>query len=171
MLRPSRATLLLSCIAMVSTGPARLEAQATPTVSRDTTTVRSYDGRTMPAEVIRLGVRQRRSDPEPTVTLAALRIASTAPRPVPPIVFLMGGPGIPGSVMAPVPPDFTLFQRLRELADVVIVDQREIGLSTPRLDCPVDDQPPADLFLHRATILRACATGSPPAACPSTTTS
>jgi pimeloyl-ACP methyl ester carboxylesterase len=61
-------------------------------------------------------------------------------------VFLMGGPGIPGSAMVPVPPYFTLFQRLRELADVVVVDQRGLGRSEPVIDCPVDEAPPEDLF-------------------------
>ena len=153
MLQPAKA-LLLACFAISLTGPLTLAAQSVPTVSRDTTTVRSYDGRSMPAEVVRLRVPERRTDPERTITVAALRIPSIASHPAPPIVFLMGGPGIPGTVMAPIPPYFTLFQRLRELADVVIVDQRGIGLSTPQLDCGVDDELPPDLFVRRATIVR-----------------
>lgn len=99
----------------------------------------------MPAEVIRITVPERRLRPGRTITVAALRIPTTAERPGRPVVFLMGGPGIPRSAMALVPSYFTLFQRLRELADVVIVDQRSLGRSEPAIDCPVDKAPPADL--------------------------
>jgi pimeloyl-ACP methyl ester carboxylesterase len=51
-------------------------------------------------------------------------------------VFLMGGPGIPGSVLAPIPPYFDLFDRLSEKADVVVLDQRGLGESVPKVDCP-----------------------------------
>lgn len=121
---------------------------------RQDTTVRSYDGRTMPAQIIRISVPERRLRPGRTITVAALRIPTTAERPGRPIVFLMGGPGIPGSAMALVPPYFTLFQRLRELADVVIVDQRSLGRSEPAIDCPVDKAPPTDLFLRRERIVQ-----------------
>ena len=89
-------------------------AQAMPTFRSESTTVRSYDGRTMPAEFVSITVPERRAQPGRTVTVAALRLSTTADDPGRPVVFLMGGPGIPGSVMARVPPYFTLFQRLRE---------------------------------------------------------
>lgn len=126
---------------------ADVAAQSALPATREDTTVRSYDGRTMPAEVIRITVPERRSRPGRTITVAALRIGTTADQPGRPIVFLMGGPGIPGTAMAPIPPYFTLFQRLRELADVVIVDQRGVGRSKPVVDCPVDEAPLTDLFL------------------------
>ena len=128
-------------------------AQSAFLASREETTVRSYDGRTMPAEIIRIIVPERRADSARTITLAALRILTTAERPGRPIVFLMGGPGIPGSVMAPVPPYFTLFERLRELADVVVVDQRGLGRSGPLIDCPVDEAPATDVFVRRERIV------------------
>jgi pimeloyl-ACP methyl ester carboxylesterase len=74
-------------------------------------------------------------------------VRSTAAHPGNPIVFLMGGPGIPGTVMAPIPPYFTLFERLRALGDVIIVDQRGIGGSEPALDCPFDGTLPIDAFV------------------------
>ena len=61
-------------------------------------------------------------------------------------MFLMGGPGIPGTAMASIPPYFTLFQSLRESAEVIIVDQRGIGHSAPALDCPFDGTLPVDAF-------------------------
>ena len=58
----------------------------------------------MPAELLRLTVPVRRAHPSRTVIIGALRLATTATQPGSPIVFLMGGPGIPGTVMAPIPP-------------------------------------------------------------------
>lgn len=49
--------------------------------------------------------------------------------------------------MARVPPYFTWFQRLRDLADVIIVDQRGLGRSAPVLDCPFAASLPDSLFL------------------------
>jgi pimeloyl-ACP methyl ester carboxylesterase len=115
-------------------------------VARETTTVRSYDGRTMSGELIRIPVPERRPASR-TITLTALRLPATAERPGNPIVFLMGGPGIPGTAMPPIPPYFTLFDRLRSIADVIIVDQRGLGRSMPGLDCPMGRTLPDSLFL------------------------
>ena len=146
--------LLLACAAISIVPPADVAAQSASRASREETTVRSFDGRTMPAEIVRITVPERRANPGRTITAAALRIPSTAERPGRPIVFLMGGPGVPGSVMAPIPPYFTLFQSLREVADVIILDQRGLGRSEPAIDCPVDGALPADLFLRRERIVQ-----------------
>jgi pimeloyl-ACP methyl ester carboxylesterase len=108
----------------------------------------------MPAELIRVTVPENRAKVTHTISVAALRIPSTAGQPGRPIVFLMGGPGIPGTVMAPIPPYFTLFQRLREVADVIILDQRGVGRSEPVIDCPVTDTLPLDFLLRRDRIVR-----------------
>lgn len=111
----------------------------------------------MPAELLRLTVPERRSQPGRTLTLAALRLATTAEHPGDPIVFLMGGPGIPGSAMARVPPYFTLFERLRGISNVIIVDQRGIGRSEPVLECPppTDATLPADGLLNTGLLVSA----------------
>jgi pimeloyl-ACP methyl ester carboxylesterase len=127
--------------------------QSAPSVVRESTTVRSFDGRTMPATIVRVPVPERRIGGGRTISISAIHVRSTAARPGRPIVFLMGGPGIPGSVMAPIPPYFSLFDRLRTLADVVIVDQRGIGRSDPVLDCPFGDTLPRDVFERRDRIV------------------
>jgi pimeloyl-ACP methyl ester carboxylesterase len=129
-----------------------LSAQARSSAPREDTTFRSYDGRTMTAHVVRIAVPERRANPVRTIGVVAVRIPTTAERPGRPIVFLMGGPGIPATAMATVPPYFTLFERLREQADVILVDQRGIGMSEPSIDCPVNESPPADLFLRRERV-------------------
>jgi len=69
----------------------------------------------------------------------------------------MGGPGIPGSVMAPIPPYFTLFDSLRSVADVLVLDQRGIGLSAPVLSCPPDSALPLDVFTSRRHLVEVLA--------------
>ncbi len=127
--------------------PVAAHTQSSSTPRTKAITATSYDGRSMPAEAVRITVPERRSHPGRSITLAAIRIPTTAAHPGNPIVFLMGGPGIPGSVMLPIPPYFTLFQRLREEGDVIILDQRGIGKSEPVLDCPSQAKPPDSLFL------------------------
>src|SRR5262245_31641345 len=116
-------------------------------VRSESTQVRSYDGRVMPGELLRMTVAECRAQPGATVTVAALLLPTTAEPPGNPAAFRMGGPGIPGTAMAPVPPYFTLFQRLRGLGDVLILDQRGIGRSEPNLDCPLRGPLPPDVFV------------------------
>ena len=149
-----RSTLpaIVAATMLVALLPARSQAQSSRLVRSDTT-VRSFDGREMKGEVLRLTVPERHQRPARTLTLGALRFRSTAAKPGRPIVFLMGGPGIPGSVMAPIPPYFSLFQKLRDLSDVIIVDQRGIGLSTPHIDCPSSGTLPTNAFTDTAQLI------------------
>ena len=127
-------------------------AQAPSLIRRDTA-IRSFDGREIRGEVLELTVPERHARPLNKLRLGALRFPATTATPGNPIVFLMGGPGIPGSVMTPIPPYFTLFQKLRELGDVIIVDQRGIGLSTPHLDCNPKGPLPANAFVNTARLV------------------
>lgn len=124
-------------------------------MAAEPTTIRSFDGRTMAGEVIPFTLPQRRAGSGANLVISALRLPSTAANPGNPIVFLMGGPGIPGSAMVPIPPYFSLFQRLRENADVIVVDQRGIGNSVPVLDCPITTALPEDLFENTARLVSA----------------
>jgi len=81
----------------------------------------------------RVAVPLDRADPAAgTVELQLAIVASTSPDPGAPILYLEGGPG--GSAVATVPFWWTT-SRLREHADVIVVDQRGSGFSTPSLDC------------------------------------
>ena len=143
---------ILAAMAVLGSAPVLASAQ-TKTLIRSDTTIRSFDGREMKGEVLRLTVPERHQRPARTLTLGALRFPTTAAKPGRPVVFLMGGPGIPGSVMAPIPPYFTLFQRLRELGDVIIVDQRGIGLSAPHIECPSSAALPMSAFADTAQLI------------------
>lgn len=107
---------------------------------------RTYAGREVPAELGRLWVRENRGgQSRRLIQLAFVRLKSTAAIPGPPIVFLAGGPGAPGIGMGRVPVYFALFDKLREVSDVILLDQRGLGMSSPSLDCPPTPVP-ADAF-------------------------
>jgi pimeloyl-ACP methyl ester carboxylesterase len=115
---------------------------------------RTFDGKQVPAELGKLWVRENRNGPSTRlIQLAFVRLKSTAERPGSPIVFLAGGPGAPGIGMGRVPVYFRLFQQLRAVADVILLDQRGLGMSSSALDCPATPVP-ADVFASEAKWLR-----------------
>lgn len=118
-------------------------------------TFRTYDGREHPAELGRLSVREDRTRKSSRlIQLSFVRLRSTASQPSAPIVFLAGGPGIPGIGLGQVPVYFSLFERLRELSDVILLDQRGTGMSLPNLQCPPPTFPP-DVFENTGKLLPA----------------
>ncbi|MES2321580.1 MAG: alpha/beta fold hydrolase [Pseudomonadota bacterium] len=68
------------------------------------------------------------------MTLRFVRFKSTAAEPGAPIVYLAGGPGGSG-IQAARGERFPLFMKLREVADVIVVDQRGTGESGSPPDC------------------------------------
>lgn len=92
------------------------------------------------AEFGRLRVPENRRQPNSRlIEIAFVRFKSTAPNPGSPIIYLAGGPGGSGIATARGT-RFPLFMALREVADVIALDQRGIGQSEPNLYCldPVD---------------------------------
>jgi pimeloyl-ACP methyl ester carboxylesterase len=158
-----RATVVgvVACLVVAGAGRAR----PAPPLSFEPYVIRGFDGVERPAELGRLKVpaRHAQADGE-VIEVAVVRLGTTATSPADPIVFLMGGPGIPASVMARVPVYAQLFDRLRAVADVVLVDQRGTGLSRPLLDCPLREAPlgpgaferQATLFAEMRTELSGC---------------
>jgi pimeloyl-ACP methyl ester carboxylesterase len=70
----------------------------------------------------------RQSKNGKTLKLGFVRLPSTAANPGNPIVYLSGGPG--GSATGTAQgPRFPLFVKMREVADVILFDQRGTGLS------------------------------------------
>lgn len=106
--------------------------------------LRAFDGRDASAELMIIPVRENRSAPESRfVRIGVVRLPTTdlRQRGKPPIVFLSGGPGIPATTLARVPVYFDLFTKLRQLGDVLLIDQRGTGMSIPNLNCPAVDLP------------------------------
>lgn len=115
------------------------------------------DGQRVAAEFGRLQVPENRHDPgSALIELAFVRLAGTGGQPGPPLVFLAGGPGGSGIESARLPHRFPWFMALRQAGDVILLDQRGVGLSNPRLDTPVRWEWPLDRPIDRASYLDAC---------------
>jgi len=106
------------------------------------------------AEFGRLQVPENRSNPKSRlIELAFVRFKSTAERPGPPIIYLAGGPGGSG-IAAARGSRFPLFMAMREIGDVIALDQRGVGQSKPNLICldainyPIDQAPSRELALE-----------------------
>jgi len=107
------------------------------TISFEPYSLKTFGQQEHPAELGKLWVAENRSKNNGRlIQLAFVRLKTTAANPQPPIVFLAGGPGVPGTGIGRVPVYFHLFARLQEVADVILLDQRGTGLSTPNLQCP-----------------------------------
>jgi pimeloyl-ACP methyl ester carboxylesterase len=129
----------------------------TPRTNSEPHQFQSYDGRSVAAELGRLVVPADRDEPNTrSVTLAYVRLPATSAMPGAPIVFLAGGPGIPGGAIGRVPPYASLFLRLRECADVILLDQRGTGQSEPGLQC-ASARLPVDAFAAPAALADALA--------------
>lgn len=100
------------------------------------------------AERGRLRVPENRSaEDSRTLTLAFVRLRSTAEEPGPPLFYLPGGPGnaaVPGAEL-PIWPPFL------ELGDVVLLDPRGVGESEPDLVWSSDEILPELFFTDRET--------------------
>jgi pimeloyl-ACP methyl ester carboxylesterase len=96
--------------------------------------------------------------------LAVVRLRSTSPTPAAPIVYLAGGPGASGIAAARSGLYLELFNKLRAVADVILLDQRGTGSSTPRPVCTPGGPIPTDVFTTESRAaqlysqhIRACA--------------
>ena len=92
-------------------------------------------GENIQAEMGTLGVpaRHARSNTA-TTTLHFVRLPATGDQPGTPIVYLAGGPGSSG-IDAGRGDRWRLFESLRRQGDVILLDQRGVGLSSPPPAC------------------------------------
>src|SRR5437667_8117517 len=82
------------------------------------------------AEIGRLLVPERRSNPDSRlIELAFVRVKSTAQQPGPPLVYLAGGPGLSGIDDLRSEKLYPWFTALRQVGDVIALDQRGTGLA------------------------------------------
>ena len=134
--------------------PTRASATAPPDSSRlvfAPYAVKGLDGVDRPAELGRLTVPEQHAHPAgKQIAIVFLRFRSPSTSPGPPIVFLPGGPGYPGTLLARTPPYLELFEKLRAGSDVIVLDQRGSGLSDPTLQCAVRGSLPPDAFESEA---------------------
>ena len=147
------------CFAQESSSPPRPEIQeytVDPQLRFQPVALQPQDGsKAVAAELGRLTVLENRSRPGgATIELAFVRLKSTAARPGPPVIWLAGGPGGSGIEDARGPL-LALLRDVAEFADVIALDQRGMGLSRPRLDCPGRLDLPLDKPMDAGLVLAA----------------
>lgn len=90
-------------------------------------------------------VKENRTDANSNlIELFFDRFKTDAQHPLPPILFLAGGPGSSGSAIGRTE-YFFLFKELSKFADVVLLDQRGTGNSIPNLHCRNSLDIPTDI--------------------------
>jgi pimeloyl-ACP methyl ester carboxylesterase len=113
-------------------------------------------GQMFDGEFGHLIVRENRRNPKSNlIELVFVRLKSTAAKPGFPVVYLDGGPGGSAIGLARVPEYFQAFQELREVGDVILLDQRGVGRSKPNLTRAFAESLPTDVFADREVALRA----------------
>ena len=144
MLILSRAALLaLAGLALAAETPSHFAGE----LSLEPFPFQTFDGAIHRAELGRLWVRENRDGPsDRLIQIAFVFLPSTAAKPRSPVVFLSGGPGVPGIVIGRVPAYHRLFDKLRTLSDVILLDQRGVGMSSPNTACPEGAPPPSAAF-------------------------
>jgi pimeloyl-ACP methyl ester carboxylesterase len=107
------------------------------------------------ADLGRLTVLENRSRPDgASIELAFVRFRAKSSRPGTPVVWLAGGPGGSGTndSEGPILP---LFESIAEYSDVIALDQRGMGRSRPRLECPGRFDLPLDRPMEPGLVLAA----------------
>ena len=107
------------------TGPGAL-------VRLETKSFKSQSGVKVRAEIGRLAVPEYRGNPAGrSIELAFVRLRSESGHPAAPLVYLAGGPGGSATWMAEEPPSLEEWIPALEVCDVILLDQRGTGRSTP----------------------------------------
>lgn len=115
-----------------------------------------FEGQNVTGELGRLVVRENRSNARTNlIELAFVRLKSTAEKPGYPVVYLDGGPGSSAVNIARVPDYMRAFMKLREVGDVILLDQRGVGRSKPNLTRLSTEPLPLDVFANNDSALRA----------------
>jgi len=113
---------------------------------------RLADGTDLAAERGTFSVPEDRNDPRSRrIEIGFVRFRSTNPHPGAPIVYLAGGPGGSGVATARGPRQ-PIFLALRQVADVIALDQRGTGLSNHIPPCTAERRLDPSLVLSEATL-------------------
>ena len=109
---------------------------------------------TVQAEEWTITVPENRSNPDSReIPIRFVRFESRAASPGPPIIYLAGGPGGSGTGAA-AGRRWDLFDRLRDVSDVIALDQRGTGRSDQMPRCRSSIQIPADSATTRERYVR-----------------
>lgn len=144
--RGVRLTSLLFGIFAITTGasssaafpPRQAVERKAPSLGVEPYAFKLRDGTDLQAERGSFEVPERRSNPSSRrIRIGFVRFRSTSARPGAPIVYLAGGPGGSG-IEAAQGPRQPIFLALRQLGDVIALDQRGVGVSNAVPLCKAD---------------------------------
>lgn len=146
---------LIACVTMIACPPAGAQDDSPPPkagdLSVETRAIEVPGLGPVEADFGRLTVPEKRAAPDSNlIELAFVRLRSTAESPRAPLVYLAGGPGGSSTNFADSPRSLAAWGPLLAVCDVVFLDQRATGRSTPDLRYRTDRQPPADVFTDEA---------------------
>lgn len=137
-----------------ATGPAVTSGPLSKTPIRFQTTDYYLRPTVIAAEEGRLVVPERHQNPDGRkIAIRYVRFPSHSDTPAAPIVYLAGGPGGSGTWSASGD-RYELFQRMREVADVIALDQRGTWGTEPYLVCPGNWSYPLDEPRNEMTLRR-----------------
>jgi pimeloyl-ACP methyl ester carboxylesterase len=133
---PLCATAFVAALCGISSVP--LAQAAREPLDMHPYTFTTFDGQEHQSQAGTLTVQEnRRSASGHTIEVGFVRLPHSGQAAGPPLVFLPPGPGTPSTTLGRVPVYFRLFDRLRANGDVILLDVRGEGMSTPNLDeCP-----------------------------------
>lgn len=118
-------------------------------------TFETEDNQRVTAELGHLFVPENRNNPQSKIIeLVFVRFKSNAKNPASPIVYVSGGSGS-GIGAAKLKSRFPFFMAMREVGDVIVLDQRGVGLSKPSLSCRAAWNLPLDKPSRSEDMLRA----------------
>ena len=136
---PRRSPRILAALALLLCAAAAHAAEFTPyeLVTRDGVKAQIERGE--------ISVPENRARPHgKQIKLGFVRFPALRPTALPPIIYLAGGPGGSGVDAARQPARFAIFQALREVTDVIALDQRGTGWSNSIVPCPTTMNLPLD---------------------------
>jgi pimeloyl-ACP methyl ester carboxylesterase len=120
----------------------------------ESTQLRRANGDTVTVDLGTIRVPENRSAPDSRqIPIRFVRLQSRAEDPAAPIVYLAGGPGGSG-IRAWAGERGKMFNQLRDVADVIILDQRGTGLSDETPECESSARIPSDSALTRDLYVR-----------------
>jgi len=134
MLRP----VICGLVALCLSAPCAVAATGDRPIQIEPFTLKTFDGQEHPAELGKISVPEnRQSKSARSIQVAFVRLPHRGPQAGTAVFFLPPGPGIPATVLGRVPPYFRLLDKLRDTGDVLLLDIRGEGMSSPNLDqCP-----------------------------------
>lgn len=143
--RKHRSTLplvvALACFGGGCSGPETPGPAGSPTLALEPYTLDAEDGTRVDCERGHIVVPENRATPgSRDLTLRFIRFRSTSAKPGSPIIYLAGGPGGSG-IAAARGERLPLFLALREVADVIALDQRGTGSSNDIPPCSGPEYP------------------------------